>query len=1632
MYIQKQTIALLQQFCFSLFCLLPAITASAADNPNAQTYQDIRNAVTSTNAGETGNVTITADTPVVFPSYIAVGNGKTINISGGPGGAVLDGEGSSALFSISATDNSHLNFTDVSFQNANRDGHGGAFATLSGALTFNGETNFTDNTAASTRGESVGGAIRADNTDIAFNGSATFTGNSSVALADGTGRGGAIYTANNGDLTFGRAGQGDTLTATGNRAGSGGGFLYAAGTDKTVDFNALSVFGGPTDAEGNTAQANGGAIQAANGVTLNFHQNASFQHNTAQQNGGALAMSNSVVNFNGTNTQFLNNSAVANGGAIRVYGNNSQLTFGLPGENSTVTASGNHSDGSGGFLFQGDPGNTVFNSEAVFGGTAAAQGNSAAGSGGAIYLSNGTLTFNNNAAFQHNTAAQAGGAMYIGGNTTVNFYGEQTSFLNNSNGSAQHGGAIRFASSGSSLTTFGRAGENDRLTVSGNKADGAGGFFHNNNTGNTLVFNAQSTFGGDTADEGNQSATSMGGVFYTSAGETAFNNDAAFKNNSAFSSGGAIYISGTANVNFYGNATEFTSNRAGLGSSAHGGGISANGTGAMILGNDNAGSTFTANYNKASGSGGFLYNAGRDILFKSASAFTGNESASTSGNLGGGAIFQNSGNTVFNNTASFTDNKATSLGGAIFVRSGDVIFNNGSSFSGNTDSSGANDIYLQGGRLITTGTQANTFSGGISSAQAGAVFNAGSGLFTAEMSKFLGTYTQTNASGNALINGETSQQSTFHIQGGDAEFAASFNGTLNNAANVSFTGDGKTLGGTVNNIQTGQVTVSADNAVLDGQVNNDGTLVLSGMNTSLEGRVQGAGTTEVTGTAENNGALAQQNLTVHTGGSLTTNADSLLVANAIDNSGDLHFTAGINRNAVNNNGSVLFDAGANEGVIRGTGTLRVNGPVENRAAIEQKGLVVLAEGALTTDGDYLSVGTDGITLDGALNVTRGSFTTTGTLTVNERGLLNLHNPTPQFSSPAVTVNAASIETKSGSKMNLEVFADGRNDFVQTASDAKLDGKLNVRAGVGVYNDEKFTLVEGGSLSGALVEDIQNGNPLSLASLDDSGRRGALYASYKFEIDGNTINLLMRGYGISTLSYIQALTFNQREAARALDSLSGTASGDLADVINTLADLNLSDQEAKAALSEISPYFLANILRPRTDPNFRTGLYNRLYNHCPSCSNNGLWAEGDYGQATWSGDDNSVGDFKVNSGGFKFGAQRYFAQSDLIIGLYGAYTPQSLSQNASKADLDSVGGGVYGGWIQENWEVKGLLGATYDSYDVKRKISAPSANLNRTAKSDFNGYSLRADLEAAYKIPLDEKMWFKPYLGIESAMTDYQSFTETNADALNVRVNGDRLFSSTARAGLGVQSKRNRLGWNARAEYNYLITDPYPEIDVMLAGTDTRFKSRGAETGRSGLGLNAGIDYDLTPRLNIYLNGEFRLASDYENLHGSLGLRYAFCGGCKARNEAPAPVSVPDPADEMPLIYKPMPVAEPAPTPKAESAPVAAPRKVGTARYGFDQADLTPSARKKLSQAAEEIKKNPNAKITAVGHTDSVGTLQYNQRLSERRARNAAHYLRQQGVEAPITVKGMSKTQPEASNATREGRAQNRRVEIYLH
>jgi outer membrane protein OmpA-like peptidoglycan-associated protein len=101
-------------------------------------------------------------------------------------------------------------------------------------------------------------------------------------------------------------------------------------------------------------------------------------------------------------------------------------------------------------------------------------------------------------------------------------------------------------------------------------------------------------------------------------------------------------------------------------------------------------------------------------------------------------------------------------------------------------------------------------------------------------------------------------------------------------------------------------------------------------------------------------------------------------------------------------------------------------------------------------------------------------------------------------------------------------------------------------------------------------------------------------------------------------------------------------------------------------------------------------------------------------------------------------------------------------------------------------------------------------------------------------------------------------------------------------------------------------------------------------------------------------------------------------------------------------------------------------------FETNSADIKSGFHSTMDKLADVMVRYGKTTLSVVGHTDDVGSNEYNQRLSERRAQSVAQYLEQKRVNAlRLAIAGKGETQPIASNGTEGGRQSNRRVEIYV-
>ena len=221
----------------------------------------------------------------------------------------------------------------------------------------------------------------------------------------------------------------------------------------------------------------------------------------------------------------------------------------------------------------------------------------------------------------------------------------------------------------------------------------------------------------------------------------------------------------------------------------------------------------------------------------------------------------------------------------------------------------------------------------------------------------------------------------------------------------------------------------------------------------------------------------------------------------------------------------------------------------------------------------------------------------------------------------------------------------------------------------------------------------------------------------------------------------------------------------------------------------------------------------------------------------------------------------------------------------------------------------------------------------------------------------------------------------------------------------------KLDWNLGSNWNLFgkVGGSYNYVDQKEGDYN------GSEENWS-LMLGAGVEYQINHNWRLrteyqWFNnvGEYRTTGNADVNYLSVGISYYF------GSAAPAAV-----ATTAAVVAEPAPVAEPLPA-----------VTLSKGAFANDSAELTPDAKTTLDEAAKNLNENPETNADVIGYTDSTGSAEYNQKLSEKRAQSASEYLKTQGVEeSRVNTVGKGEANPIADNSTAEGREQNRRVEVY--
>ncbi|MBD8566043.1 OmpA family protein [Oxalobacteraceae sp. CFBP 8763] len=336
------------------------------------------------------------------------------------------------------------------------------------------------------------------------------------------------------------------------------------------------------------------------------------------------------------------------------------------------------------------------------------------------------------------------------------------------------------------------------------------------------------------------------------------------------------------------------------------------------------------------------------------------------------------------------------------------------------------------------------------------------------------------------------------------------------------------------------------------------------------------------------------------------------------------------------------------------------------------------------------------------------------------------------------------------------------------------------------------------------------------------------------------------------------------------------------------------------------------------------------------------------------------------------------------------------------------------WADSAWYAGAGLGqgrATIDDERIARSLTANGASLDAFTTD-------QRDL--GYKVFIGKK--FNRYFAIEGGYFDLGKFgfqANTSGNGSGV-LRGETKFRGVNLDLIGHLPLTERLSALARIGGQYgrsTATFSGNRLNAVTAPNPEKEEKFQAKVG-------LGLQYQLNDAWAVRGEVErYRLRDPLGNRGemdlASISLIRAF--GRPAARTIPAPAPVAAPQEVQPVA----PIVEAAPQPVSEKVSFAA-----EALFDFDRALVKPEGKAALDDLMRKLQGMDTEVMIAVGHTDSVGSDAYNQKLSLRRADAVKAYLVSKGLDqARLYTEGKGETQPIADNATAEGRARNRRVVI---
>lgn len=638
-----------------------------------------------------------------------------------------------------------------------------------------------------------------------------------------------------------------------------------------------------------------------------------------------------------------------------------------------------------------------------------------------------------------------------------------------------------------------------------------------------------------------------------------------------------------------------------------------------------------------------------------------------------------------------------------------------------------------------------------------------------------------------------------------------------------------------------------------------------------------------------------------------------------------------------------------------------------------------------------------LTIDGTSYGVRGegTFNNEGHVTIAEGG--KLHDETIDEKGSAIVVTDTEVILNKNYRVS--------NGILDTGLNVKADGMvvdISEGKGIGINApdisgnvtlDSKFALTGNGI--NYKVEDFINSGKVNV----DTSRL------YKTNIDENgTLHVLKDSYANVMnndrfVNFYNAMDSHLEEAGSDAEILKG-----MNFYLNNLGQSNLFDREAQRITSEMQGDIYGTVQSRMRDINkaFDNSFDEMAEAYNPAVHNNKISLIQGYGESQNSNYDMIDYDYTIT--GVQYMQQYQGLDSN---NKYGVHFGFAVSQfefddfGSSEEDVYSLRAGAHN--IQKFENGMTLLSKAeigYNRHDVERKVNYGYSSY--TNDTEFNSYEVSIDNKLSKDLYKDDAVRVGVYTGLNLEYGRFDDIDESGNMAIKVKSND--YISSKAMFGFdGSMTAYLENDWAVELKgdigYSYDFGENYEENKAKVKGEKEGYYSLLSDVETRGeAGARVGVAFKKSETMAVTLEGEYTKDFERDENYWKAGLRFTY----KFNSD-----------NSLAVLRNPMGFLE--------------------SHFDFDSDSLENNEIEAIQKTSEIInKKKVKGTLVIEGHADSTGKENYNQTLSEKRAKNVENEFKKNIKKAgniQYDVKGYGETKPAADNNTSEGRAANRRVNV---